>query len=107
MTLMGLVDSYKGLVVARFFLGVAECGFFPAATYLLTLWYLRYEVMRRMAIFYAAASLAGAFSGLLAFAIQHMEGIGGRHGWQWYVDFFVLWYSDDPIWMLAIDILAA
>ena len=45
--------------------------------------YKRYEVMNRMAIFYAAASLSGAFSGLLAFAIQHMEGIAGRHGWQW------------------------
>lgn len=30
--------------------------------------------MQRMAIFYAAASLSGAFSGLLAYAIQHMEG---------------------------------
>lgn len=83
MTLMGLVHTYHGLVVARFFLGVAECGFFPGAVYLLTLWYRRYEVMQRMAIFYAAASLSGAFSGLLAFAIQHMEGIAGRHGWQW------------------------
>lgn len=33
MTLMGLVSSYEGLVVARFFLGVAECGFFPGAVY--------------------------------------------------------------------------
>lgn len=38
MTLMGLVTTYKGLVVARFFLGVAEAGFFPAATFLLTTW---------------------------------------------------------------------
>jgi MFS family permease len=37
MTLMGLVTTYHGLIVARFFLGVAEAGFFPAATYLLTL----------------------------------------------------------------------
>jgi MFS family permease len=36
-----------------------------------------------MAIFYAAASLSGAFSGLLAFAIEKMDGIGGRAGWQW------------------------
>lgn len=39
MTLMGIVKSYRGLVAARFFLGVAEAGFFPAASYLLTLWY--------------------------------------------------------------------
>ncbi|KIX07389.1 uncharacterized protein Z518_02042 [Rhinocladiella mackenziei CBS 650.93] len=83
MTLMGLVTSYGGLVTARFFLGVAEAGFFPAATYLLTIWYKRYEVQRRMAVFYAAASLSGAFSGLLAFAIEKMDGISGLAGWKW------------------------
>jgi MFS family permease len=80
---MGLVSSYKGLLAARWFLGVAEAGFFPAATYLLTIWYKRYEYIRRLAIFYSMASMAGAFSGLLAFAIEKMDGIGGRSGWQW------------------------
>lgn len=83
MTLMGLVNTYQSLVIARFFLGVAEAGFFPAATYLLTIWYKRYEVQRRMAIFYAAASLSGAFSGLLAYAIEKMNGIAGLAGWKW------------------------
>lgn len=27
--------------------------------------------------------LSGAFSGLLATAIVHMEGIGGKRGWAW------------------------
>jgi sugar phosphate permease len=35
-----------------------------------------------MAVFYSAASFSGAFSGLLAFALQKMEGIGGLGGWQ-------------------------
>ncbi|EXJ68458.1 uncharacterized protein A1O5_08250 [Cladophialophora psammophila CBS 110553] len=83
MTLMGIVTSYEGLVTARFFLGVTEAGFFPAATYLLTIWYRRYEIQRRMAVFYAAASLSGAFSGLLAFAIEKMDGIAGLAGWKW------------------------
>lgn len=64
-------------------LGVTEAGFFPAATYLLTTWYCRWEVQTRLALFFSAASLAGAFSGLLAFAIQHMDGIGGLGGWRW------------------------
>jgi MFS family permease len=83
MTLMGLVHSYAGLLVARWFLGVAEAGFFPAATFLLTIWYKRYEYQQRFAIFYSMASMAGAFSGLLAFAIEKMDGVGGRSGWQW------------------------
>lgn len=47
------------------------------ATFLLTLWYKRYEVQSRMAVFYTAASLSGAFSGLLAYAIEKMDGIAG------------------------------
>lgn len=31
-----------------------------------------------MAVFYTAASLSGAFSGLLAFAIEKMDGIAGK-----------------------------
>lgn len=83
MTLMGLTNSYEGLVVARVFLGVTEAGFFPAATYLLTIWYKRYELQSRMAIFYAAASMSGAFSGLLAYAIEQMDGVSGLAGWKW------------------------
>ncbi|CAK7216239.1 hypothetical protein SCUCBS95973_002744 [Sporothrix curviconia] len=83
MTLMGIVKSAQGLYAARFFLGFAEAGFFPASTFLLTIWYKRYEVQRRMAVFYAAATLAGAFSGLLAFAIQHLAGKAGLDGWNW------------------------
>jgi MFS family permease len=83
MTLMGLVNSYSGLLAGRFFLGVTESGFFPAATFLLTLWYRRFELQRRMAVFYVAASLAGAFSGLLAFGIEKLDGRSGIAGWQW------------------------
>lgn len=84
-TLTGIVQGFKGLVATRVFLGVAEAGFFPAATYLLTTWYARYEVQSRMVFFYAAVSLAGAFSGILAYAIQKMDGIGGLAGWRWYI----------------------
>jgi MFS family permease len=83
MTLMCLISNYRGLLAARWFLGVAESGFFPASTFLLTLWYRRYEVQRRMAVFYVAASLSGAFSGLLAYGIQTLDKRSGLSGWQW------------------------
>ena len=37
----------------------------------------------RLALFYCASALSGAFSGLLAFAIAKMDGVGGRPGWAW------------------------
>ncbi|KAF5264475.1 hypothetical protein FOXYS1_4738 [Fusarium oxysporum] len=83
LTLMGIVQNFTGLTIARVFLGIPEAGFFPGATYLLTTWYLRYEVQTRMIFFYAGASLSGAFSGLLANGIQRMEGVAGLRGWRW------------------------
>ncbi|CRL18586.1 Sucrose/H+ symporter, plant [Penicillium camemberti] len=82
MTLQGIVQNYHHLIVTRTLLGLFESGFFPAATYLLTCWH-RFEIQTRMSIFYTAASLSGAFSGLLAFALQKMDGIGGLSGWRW------------------------
>jgi sugar phosphate permease len=52
-------------------------------TDLLTTWYCRFELHTRMAVFYSASSVASAFSGLLAFAIQKMDGVGGLAGWRW------------------------
>lgn len=36
-----------------------------------------------MAIFYGAAAISGAFSGLLAAAIARMDGLGGYEAWRW------------------------
>lgn len=47
------------------------------------MWYCRNEIQFRQALFFSAASIAGAFSGLLAFAIAKMDGVGGLEGWRW------------------------
>lgn len=83
MTLMGLVKSFPGLLVARMALGFAEGGLFPGVTWYITLWYRRHECGFRMAIFFSAATLAGAFGGLLARGISELAGVGGRPGWAW------------------------
>lgn len=36
-----------------------------------------------MAIFFSAATAAGAFGGLLARGINEMHGVGGKAGWAW------------------------
>lgn len=83
MTLMGLVKNYHGLLICRIFLGLTEAGLYPGVGYYLTLWYCRSEIQFRQAMFFSAASIAGAFSGLLAFGIGKMKGVAGLHGWQW------------------------
>ncbi|KAH8689838.1 high-affinity nicotinic acid transporter [Talaromyces proteolyticus] len=82
-TLMGIVESFNGLLVARLFLGLTEGGLYPGVIYYTTIWYSRKHAQFRNALFFSAASIAGAFSGLLAFAINKMDGIGNLAGWRW------------------------
>jgi len=80
---MGFVTNFSGLVVARTFLGLAEGGLFPGVSYYITTWYRRHECGLRLALFFSAATAAGAFGGLFAAAIGRMAGVGGRSGWSW------------------------
>lgn len=41
------------------------------------------DLATRIAVFYCASSLSGAFSGLLAAGIAKMDGVGGYEGWRW------------------------
>ncbi|KIV97779.1 hypothetical protein PV10_01487 [Exophiala mesophila] len=82
-TLQCLVQNYAGLVVCRFFLGLMEGGLFPGIILYLSSFYRRQELSLRIALFWSAASLSGAFSGLLAAAIAQMDGVGGMAGWRW------------------------
>jgi MFS family permease len=83
MTVQGLVHNYGGLLAMRWMLGMMEAGFFPGVAYYLSCWYKRSEYGLRVAIFFSAASVSGAFGGLLAAAISNMDGVGGKPGWAW------------------------
>ena len=80
---MGFVYNYRGLMAARVFLGITEGGLFPGICFLITIWYRRHETGLRMAMFFSAATAAGAFGGLLARAIAEMNGVAGMGGWAW------------------------
>ncbi|KAH9853629.1 MFS general substrate transporter [Lenzites betulinus] len=82
-TLSGLVQNYSGLLAIRFFLGFCEGGLLPGIMLYLSTLYKRHELQQRVGIFYASASLSGAFGGLLSTAIIKMDGIGGLAGWRW------------------------
>jgi MFS family permease len=83
MTGMGFTYNYSGLLAARWFLGLAEAGLFPGVNYYLSCWYKRSEFGIRAAIFFSAAALAGSFGGLLAAAIEKLDGKGNLAGWRW------------------------
>ncbi|KAM5545391.1 hypothetical protein V8D89_001004 [Ganoderma adspersum] len=82
-TLVWGMIIYPQLVGTRVCLGVAEAGLFPGVVYYLSLWYPRHMLQYRVGIFFGGATLAGAFSGLLAFGISFMSGTAGMLGWSW------------------------
>ncbi|RMZ12020.1 hypothetical protein D0860_03118 [Hortaea werneckii] len=83
MTCTGTVQDFGELVAVRFLLGLFEAGLFPGAILLISRWYMPNETQTRIALLYTAAASGGAFSGLLAYAIAKMDGVGGYDGWRW------------------------
>ncbi|KAF3004938.1 hypothetical protein E8E13_007385 [Curvularia kusanoi] len=80
---MGLITNFRGLIAMRILLGFFEAGLFPGCVYLISMYYKRYELQWRLTLFFTASIIAGAFGGLLAFAIAKMDGIAGYGGWRW------------------------
>jgi MFS family permease len=77
------VQNFKGMMVARFMIGMAEAGFYPAVLYHMSFWYKPTEMPWRIALFYSVGQISSALSGLLAFAIGYMDGLGHLAGWRW------------------------
>ncbi|CAG8806584.1 25514_t:CDS:2 [Gigaspora margarita] len=83
MSLMAFVKSYAALLVTRFLLGVFEAGLFPGLVYYVTIWYKRFEQSFRMGIIFSGSTIAGAFSGLLAYVIVSLTNDNSPlKGWQ-------------------------
>ncbi|KAE8408113.1 major facilitator superfamily domain-containing protein [Aspergillus pseudonomiae] len=79
----GATRNYGGILATRFFLGLAEAGFYPGVLYHLSFWYNTDRMPLRLAFFYASGVFSGTISGLLAYAISFMNKAGGLSGWRW------------------------
>lgn len=79
----GCQNTYGTWVAFRLLLGLVEAGIYPGCSFVLSSWYSPKELHTRLTIFYSAASMAGAFSGLLAYAIGHLDYTWGYRGWRW------------------------
>lgn len=80
--LVTAVYNWSGLMALRWFLGMAESAFFPLVIYYQTQFYRRGELARRLAVFYAASNIAGAFGGLLAYGAFQIKG-GVLEDWKY------------------------
>lgn len=77
------VFNFRDMMGVRFLIGAAEAGFYPSVLYHMAFWYRPSELRWRIALFYSVGQLSSALSGLLAYAIGFMDGLGGLAGWRW------------------------
>lgn len=79
----GLTHSYQGLLGIRFLMGIFEVSLPAGSTYMISMYYTKRESAPRFAWFFSFALAGPMFSGLLAYAIENLDGKGGLAGWSW------------------------
>ncbi|KAJ7099567.1 major facilitator superfamily domain-containing protein [Mycena belliarum] len=80
---MGFVTTWGYLTLCRMLLGVFEASFFPGIVYIISSWYTRYEVQKRLAFFYLLSLTISGFSSILAYAFSLLDGKRNIAGWSW------------------------
>ncbi|KAF8632598.1 hypothetical protein AX15_001803 [Amanita polypyramis BW_CC] len=69
----GIAKNFSQIFAIRFMLGIFESPMLPGVLFYLSTFYKRNELASRVGLFYAASSIAGAFSGLIAFGAFHIR----------------------------------
>ncbi|KAI1400476.1 major facilitator superfamily domain-containing protein [Hypoxylon fuscum] len=97
----GLTRSYAGLLLVRFLMGIFETALPAGATYMISMYYTKREAPIRFSWFFNFALAGPLFSGLLAYALHGLNGVGGYEGWRWifiieglmtsFIAVFVIW----------------
>ncbi|KAJ5774679.1 hypothetical protein N7457_009575 [Penicillium paradoxum] len=80
---LGFVQNFPSFAGVRALLGIAEGGLLPGMVLYLSGFYRRGDLALRIGLFYTAASLSGAFGGLLARGLAEIGHRGGIAGWRW------------------------
>jgi ACS family tartrate transporter-like MFS transporter len=80
---LALAQGPVSFALIRFFLGVAEAGFFPGIIFYLSSWYPAALRARAIAAFMIGIPLSGILGGPLSAALLGLDGTLSLKGWQW------------------------
>ncbi len=81
---MAFVTGVWSLSIVRFFLGVAEAGFFPGIIFYLTRWVPAHERAAMISMFMTAIPISNLIGAPVSGAIlDAFNGVAGLKGWQW------------------------
>ncbi|KIW67351.1 hypothetical protein PV04_06612 [Phialophora macrospora] len=80
----GFLHNFRSIMAVRFFIGVVEGPFLPGLIFLLSCWYKKEELGKRIAFLYAGNILSSCFGGLIAAGIiGGMDDVAGYASWRW------------------------
>jgi MFS family permease len=89
-TAVGIVGACQAAMHAawsfyllRLLLGTVIAGMWPGMAYYLTLFYPPSRTGKRIGLYFTAAQVATAVTGLVSAGFQKMDGLGGLVGFQW------------------------
>src|SRR5438045_8532384 len=80
--LTAIVTGSTSFGVVRFFLGVAEAGFFPGIVLYFTYWFPTYHHARIVSGFLIGLPIAVAGGAPISTALLGLDGLWGLRGWQ-------------------------
>lgn len=83
---MAACNSYTGLLVTRFFLGLFEGGCLPLFSVITNQWYRRSEQPIRVAAWYGTNGLATIVASAVSYGLGHIPS-EHFHSWRMYVNF--------------------
>jgi ACS family tartrate transporter-like MFS transporter len=80
---MAFVQGATSFLVLRFFLGVAEAGFFPGVILYFTYWFPKQYRGRVIAALFLAVPGSNAVTAVISGALLGLDGTLGIPGWKW------------------------
>jgi MFS family permease len=84
MIAMAYVKNHHQLAAIRALVGVFEAALFPGASYLISCWYIRRQVQKRLSFFYVLSVLATGLSSILAYGLGRIYTVNqSLRPWQW------------------------
>jgi ACS family allantoate permease-like MFS transporter len=79
--------NFKGMMAARFFLGMAEAGISPAYVLITGTWYKKDEIPVRITLWYCGNGFAIILQAFIAYGIGHIN-YTGIAVWRWFFIIF-------------------
>ncbi|OQV03839.1 hypothetical protein CLAIMM_08829 [Cladophialophora immunda] len=90
--------NFTGMMIVRFFLGVAEGGISPALVLITGTWYKKNEIPLRITIWYCGNGVAAILQAFIAYGCGHISNTG-IPVWKW---FFIIFGLIGLVWAAVV-----